>query len=420
MIQTVRVAMIGLGMISHRHMQIYKHINERAEKLGFRAEIVAVSEVIPERLKEWAQQYGIAEENCYVDFHDLLKRTDIDAIDVCVHTNYHVPVTIEAMKAGFDCYCEKPAASTYADCKLMIDAAKKLGRKLHIQMSSVMTPQSEKAREYVAEGRIGDPYLTNLEVFLQRRRPGCDLPDFPQGFLSSKVAGHGQSVDLGVYVIGQILFILGSPKVQSVTGFAGQFVGYDKEKITIEGGFDVDDTIDGMVRFENGMSFHYLNTSANNLKNYMMTYILGTKGALELTGTDMAGYKFARKDPSDGAGFMGEPEVIFHEDLGDHVSEVPLNCDAEGMAAVEADPKKMYYYDNQCMWLAYKLGLISEEERYNTPELALNQLLITDGMFLSNEWGRSVTYDEIVENSPSYYVREQEINGNMYTYDITV
>ncbi|MCF0133579.1 MAG: Gfo/Idh/MocA family oxidoreductase [Blautia sp.] len=420
MTRTVRVGIVGLGMISHRHMTIYRHINEQADQLGFRVEIAAVAEVIPERLKEWAAKYNIDPVNCYVDFHDLLKRNDIDCIDVCVHTNYHVPVSIECMKAGYDVYCEKPAASTYADCKLMLDASEKLGRKLHIQMSSVMTPQSEKARAYMEAGKLGNPYYVNLEVFLQRRRPGYDLPDFPQGFLSKKVAGYGQSVDLGVYVIGQILYILGCPKVASVNGFAGQFVKHDPSRVTIEGGFDVDDTIDGTVRFENGTTFHYLNTSANNLKNYMMTYILGTDGAMELTGTDMAGYKFARPNITDDAGFMGEPEVVFHEAFDDHVTDVPLNCDAEGMAKVAEDPKAMYRYDNQCMWIAYQQGLISEEERINTTELALNQLLITDGMFLSNALGRSVTYDEIIANSPSNYVREQMINGKLYTYDITV
>ena len=36
MVKTVRVGIIGGGMISHRHMQIYKNINERAEELPCR------------------------------------------------------------------------------------------------------------------------------------------------------------------------------------------------------------------------------------------------------------------------------------------------------------------------------------------------------------------------------------------------
>ncbi|MFR3822527.1 MAG: Gfo/Idh/MocA family protein [Hungatella hathewayi] len=134
--QTVRVGIIGGGMISHRHMQIYKNINDRAQLLGFRAEVVAVAEIIPERLKAWGEQYGLDESSLYADYHDMLKRDDIDTIDVCVHNNLHVPVAIEVMKAGFDCYCEKPAAVTYTDAKLMVDAAQKLGRKFHVQISS--------------------------------------------------------------------------------------------------------------------------------------------------------------------------------------------------------------------------------------------------------------------------------------------
>ena len=71
MVKTVRVGIIGGGMISHRHMQIYKNINERAEELGFRAEIVAVAEIIPERLAEWGKKYGLEEKDQYVDYHDM-------------------------------------------------------------------------------------------------------------------------------------------------------------------------------------------------------------------------------------------------------------------------------------------------------------------------------------------------------------
>lgn len=49
----IRVAIIGGGMISHRHMVIYSNIQRNAEKLGFTAKVVAVAEVVPERLKAW-------------------------------------------------------------------------------------------------------------------------------------------------------------------------------------------------------------------------------------------------------------------------------------------------------------------------------------------------------------------------------
>lgn len=418
--KTVRVGIIGGGMISHRHMQIYKNMNDRAELLGFRAEVVAVSEIIPERLKEWGKKYGLDEKDLYLDYHDMLKRDDIDTIDVCVHNNLHVPVSIEVMKAGFDCYCEKPLAVTYHDAKLMVDAAKKLGRKFHVQISSLMSPQTRIAKKYIDEGRLGTPYLVNLEQCTSRRRPGYDLPEFTEDFLSTKIAGHGPSIDLGIYVIGQILYLFDCPAVQSVNGFTGHFVDYDKRLIKNPNGYDVEDTIDGFVRFENGLGFHFLSTSANNYKDYGMTYILGTKGGLEVLNTDTVGGKFERVDPDAPTPPGTEPELKFFGNTDGRDINISLNCDANGKIEARLDPKMMLYNDNQCMWLAYKLGILDDTTRYNTPEIALNQLIITDGFFLSNELKRSVTRDEIIMNSPSTYLREQEINGKLYKFDIDV
>ena len=114
---------IGCGMISHRHMQIYQNINSMADRLGFRAKVVACAGRSPEKLKAWGERYHFAEQDLYLDYRELLKRDDIDTVDVCVHNNLHVPISIEVMKAGFDCYCEKPAAASWHDMNMMMKIA---------------------------------------------------------------------------------------------------------------------------------------------------------------------------------------------------------------------------------------------------------------------------------------------------------
>ena len=116
-----RVAIIGAGMISHRHMTIYSKMPE--------CRVVAVSELDAVKLKAWAERYGFEEKDCYSDFREMLKRDDIDWVDVCVHNNLHAPIAIEVMKAGFACYSEKPMAGSYADCMKMIETSKKLNKK---------------------------------------------------------------------------------------------------------------------------------------------------------------------------------------------------------------------------------------------------------------------------------------------------
>ncbi len=415
----VRVGIIGGGMISHRHMMIYSTIQRRAAELGFTAKVVACCEIDPQRLKQWGEMYGLPEKDLYTDYRQMLKRDDLDTIDVCVHNNLHTPIAIEVMKAGFDCYCEKPEAASYHDAKLMMDCAKKLGRKFHVQMSSIMTPQSRTGRDLIARGQLGTPYYVNLEQCCMRRRPGYDpgLREFTTNFYTKAMAGHGPSIDLGIYVIGQILFMLGLPELESVSGFARQAMELEPKLVANPQGFGVEDICDGFAKFKNGLGFHFLSTSANNAKEYSMTYILGSKGGLEVTDTDMAGGKFARPEGVTRPMFGEEPNLRYFGNWNGRDVSMDLRCDENGNLEELTNPEILLYNDNQAMWLAYKLGILDDTTRYNTPEIAAQQLLFTDGIFLSQQLGRSVTAEEIKSMSPSLFLREQQIGSELVKFD---
>ena len=406
-------------MISHRHMMIYSTIQRRAAELGFTAKVVACCEIDPQRLKQWGEMYGLPEKDLYTDYREMLKRDDLDTIDVCVHNNLHTPIAIEVMKAGFDCYCEKPEAASYHDAKLMMDCAKKLGRKFHVQMSSIMTPQSRTGRDLIARGQLGTPYYVNLEQCCMRRRPGYDpgLREFTTDFYTKAMAGHGPSIDLGIYVIGLFLFMLGLPELESVSGFARQAMELEPKLVANPQGFGVEDICDGFAKFKNGLGFHFLSTSANNAKEYSMTYILGSKGGLEVTDTDMVGGKFARPEGVTRPMFGEEPNLRYFGNWNGRDVSMDLRCDENGNLEELTNPEILLYNDNQAMWLAYKLGILDDTTRYNTPEIAAQQLLFTDGIFLSQQLGRSVTAEEIKSMSPSLFLREQQIGSELVKFD---
>ncbi len=415
----IRVGIIGAGTISHRHMNIYANIQRHARQLGFTAKVVACAELIPEKLKAWGAKYGIGEENLYTDFRKMLERDDIDTIDICTFHNLHTPLSILAMKAGKDVYCEKPSAASYRDAVQAIEAAKKLGRKFHIQLSTMMTPQTRKAKQMITEGKLGDIYYANLEFISRRRRPGYDFPEFSTDFYSKRMSGHGQGLDGGSYLIGQMVYLLGMPKLQSVNGFACHGVPVKDRLVTNPDGFSVEDLCDGFAKFEGGIGFHYTMASALNYKDYSMTYIAGSKGGLELTSQDMGGGAFARAPGAPG-GFMWKPELKFYGEVDGQEIDMELRVVENGRMEQLEKPEMLIYNDNQVHWLAYKLGIIGEEERYNTPAILAEQLLITDGIFLSNELGRSVTRDEIIEMSPTFNILSQEIDGETVHYDLSV
>lgn len=141
-------------MISHRHMTVINNLKKQGQALT----VVAAAEIDKDKLEAFGKQYGIPEENLYQDFREMLKRDDIDEVEVCVHNNLHTSVATAVMAAGFDCYSEKPMSASYADAKILYDAQKKYGKKLAIQISSIYNPQTRIAKKMIEEGKLGKVY----------------------------------------------------------------------------------------------------------------------------------------------------------------------------------------------------------------------------------------------------------------------
>lgn len=93
----MRIAIIGCGMISHRHMTVIENLN----KQGYNLKVVAAAEIKKDRLEAWGKKYGLDEQDLYQDFREMLKRDDIDEVEVCVHNNLHTSVATAVMVAGF-------------------------------------------------------------------------------------------------------------------------------------------------------------------------------------------------------------------------------------------------------------------------------------------------------------------------------
>ena len=100
--RTIRVGLIGVGQIGKSHVDKYANMPG--------VEMVAVADLNQAEAQRVAEKYHIA--NVYSDFRQMLARDDIEAVDVCLHNNLHAPVTIAALEAGKDVYCEKPMAGS--------------------------------------------------------------------------------------------------------------------------------------------------------------------------------------------------------------------------------------------------------------------------------------------------------------------
>lgn len=94
----------------------------------------------------------------YMDFRDLLARSDIDAVLMALPFHLHAPMAIMAVKAGKDVYSEKPCSMTIEEGRLLADTVKRYGRvyQAGTQQRSEYQGKFRRAYELVRNGYIGE------------------------------------------------------------------------------------------------------------------------------------------------------------------------------------------------------------------------------------------------------------------------
>ncbi len=398
----IRIGIIGTGVISQRHMTVWEKIPD--------VKIVCGADISRKVLDQWGEKYGVTD--LYTDFRDLLARDDIDAVDVCVHNNLHVPISIAAMKAGKHVYCEKPMAGSYRDAKLLYDAQKVFNKKLAIQISSIFNMQSRVARDMIARGDLGRIYHARTYGFRRLGRPGADIQFLSPDFFSAEFGGHGPLFDMGVYRISQMLFAMGMPQLDCVFGAAYQEIEID-DKLLGGKPYEVEDFGVGLARFKNGLTMDIVESWAVNIDQLGSNFITGSKGGLKFVNLDayggpMANPELAAKQPLD--------LEFYGIENGMHIDK-KLNIPFNQRLDLVVNPQNALFDDNQRHWLAYLNDELTDETRYDTPWIALQTMLVSEGIFLSQQLGRSVTADEIDAMSESNAVRRQNTDWGVIEYD---
>jgi predicted dehydrogenase len=199
--QEVRVAIIGAGFISEYHLEALKHVPQ--------AQVRLICDPRKQAAQEKAARFDIP-ETC-PDSAEVLSRTDIDAVLVTTPDYTHRDLVVAAARSGKHVMVQKPMANTSAHCEEMITAARRAGIKLFVSFMHRYFPESMKAKEYIANGTIG-------EVHMVRMRNATSGPDWGSWFFQKGKVGGGVQFQLGTHGIDLIRYFAGEIREVSAVG----------------------------------------------------------------------------------------------------------------------------------------------------------------------------------------------------------
>jgi predicted dehydrogenase len=221
------------------------------------------------------------------DWQEVVRRPDIDLVDIVTPGDSHVAIAIAAAQAGKHVFCEKPLANTVAEAERMLEAVQKAGVRNMVAFNYRRVPAIAYARQLIDEGRIGRIYHFRAR-YLQ---DWIMDPNFPLVWrLDKNAAGSGPMGDLGAHIIDLARYLVGD--FDEVTGMAETFIkerplaessdaglgasgGAKKGQVTVE------DAAAFVTRFTNGaMGTFEVSRFAGGNRNANTFEINGSKGSI--------------------------------------------------------------------------------------------------------------------------------------------
>jgi predicted dehydrogenase len=128
-----------------------RYLNQNFQKLG--AQCVAIAEVYGPNLEEALKAAPDAKQ--YVDYHELLAQSGLDAVVVASPDHQHAPMLYAALDAKKDVYLEKPMSHSLEQSQEMIRAVRRTKQIVQIGMQRRSAPSVIKAKELLDTGILG-------------------------------------------------------------------------------------------------------------------------------------------------------------------------------------------------------------------------------------------------------------------------
>jgi len=304
--EKIGFGIIGCGVISAWHARAIAAVDE--------AELVAVCDIIPDRAKKLAGEYGA---KTYTDYRHLLADGNVQAVSICTPSGMHADMAIDAARAGKHILCEKPVDINLAKIDRMIAECRAAGVKLGVIFQRRTSPLWQKVKSAVESRALGRMVLGDAYLKYYRSQEYYDSGDWRGTWA---LDGGGALMNQGVHCIDLLQWIMGP--VESLYALADHLV----RKIEVE------DTAVCVLKFKNGAFGVIEGTTSVYPGLDHRIELHGEKGSILVDGE-----KIARWEVPDGAGGAAGSALEAHKGKIGTAASDPTAIGVEGHTAQVLD-----------------------------------------------------------------------------------
>lgn len=350
----LNVGVVGAGSISQFHLGPYAKNNE--------VQLLSVCDLNEERAKAKAEQYGA--KKVFTDYKEMLADPELDAISICTWNNSHAEISIAALDAGKHVLVEKPLCKTVAEAEAVQQAVLRSGKLLQVGFVRRYGDNTALLKKFIDAGDLGEIYYAKASCLRRLGNPGGWFADIER-------SGGGPLIDLGVHVIDILWYLMGRPKVKSVSGNTYNKLGnrahirnlsfykasdYSADHNTVE------DLANALIRFENGASLMVdVSFTLHAKRDELSVKLYGDKGGAEI-----------------------EPELFITGEKHDTIMNMTPQIDHLSFEFESSFQNEINHFVDACLGRKETLSPVAD---------GLEMMKILCGIYESAKLGREVYFD---------------------------
>jgi predicted dehydrogenase len=193
-----RVLLAGFGFMGKKHADVYHLLPDAC--------VVGVIDPRGEDLGESLRSSHLEGVPVFASLASAMAEVECSVVDICLPTDLHRTIALEAFAAGKHVFCEKPIALTRNDASAMTLAAHQADRQFMVGHCIRFWPEYIELKRIVDSGEHGR--LLSLSLSRRTGRPGYSIGDW----VNKADRCLGAALDLHIHDTDFLLHLLGAPE----------------------------------------------------------------------------------------------------------------------------------------------------------------------------------------------------------------